>query len=80
MILQLNPPIPVLTPLGSAEAVGWIQEGKDLIWVVFTDDSGQCHQFPNIQIRAFPNYTSERMIGATSEAALIRLKELATDS
>ena len=66
MILQLNPPIPIVTPHGKGLAHLVIDYGieHDLIWVVFQDDDGQCWSWRNQDIRAQSNVT----IGRTSEA------------
>ena len=65
MILQLNPSIPVLTPKGLGEAIGWIDDSKEdhLKWIVFLNENGQCWTFENPQIRACPNWTIGRMVG-----------------
>jgi hypothetical protein len=62
-ILQLNPPIPVVTADGKGEAIGWIDYGKDddLLWIVFLQKNGECWIYPNPQIRACPNVTLGRM-------------------
>jgi len=63
MILQLNPPIPVVTPHGKGMAQMVIDYGieHDLIWVVF-DDDGQCWAWGNKEIRAQNNITIGRNI------------------
>lgn len=62
MIIQLNPSIPVKTPRGPGEAIGWIDYSKedDLMWIVFLDANGECWIFPNKEIRAFENYSIGR--------------------
>ncbi len=62
MIVQLNPPIPVLTPKGSGVAHILIDYGAEfnLMWTVFLDDSGECWTFDNGQIRACKNVTLGR--------------------
>lgn len=76
-MIQLNPSIPVLTPKGAAEAIGWIDYGREhnLIWIVLLDENGQCWQFENPQIRAFPNWSLGRMIGVRPSEVLEQLKE-----
>jgi len=61
-MLQLDPPIPVDTPRGSALAMILIDYGPefDLMWVTFTDDGGECWTWPNPQIRARKNITIGR--------------------
>ncbi len=62
MILQLNPQIPVTTPQGPAQAVGWIDysEEEHLLWIVFMDETKECWTFPNTEIRARSNPTMGR--------------------
>lgn len=69
MILQLSPHIPVKTPKGDAQAIGWIDysEEHDLMWICFLDESGQCWIFPNHEIRAFENYTVGRRFNIDSK-------------
>jgi hypothetical protein len=61
--LQLNPPIPVVTPRGEGYAQVLIDYGAEfnLPWVVFLDDSGECWTYGNTQIRAQKNITMGRM-------------------
>lgn len=68
-MLQLNPSIPVVTPDGKGEAMGWIDYGKDddLLWIVFLQKNGECWIYPNPQIRACPNVTAGRLPGISSE-------------
>jgi hypothetical protein len=59
MLTQLNPPIPVSTPKGSAWAIGIIDYGPhwNLQWVTFIKETGECWTFLNPQIRQEGNYT-----------------------
>jgi hypothetical protein len=68
-MFQLNPFIPVVTPDGKGEAMGWIDYGKDddLLWIVFLQKNGECWIYPNPQIRACPNATAGRLMGVSSE-------------
>lgn len=61
MIVQLNPPIPVMTPKGKALAQLVIDYGPehDLLWVCFQDD-GECWTWDNTKIRAQTNVTMNR--------------------
>jgi hypothetical protein len=61
-LLQLKPEIPVRTPRGNGQAIGWIDYGEehDIFWIVFLDDTGECWTFDNKEIRAFPNSTMGR--------------------
>lgn len=61
-LLQLDPPIPVITPKGSALAQVLIDYGPehDLIWVCFQDDTGECWSWENSKIRAHENITMGR--------------------
>ncbi len=59
MFLQLNPPVPLVTPKGKAWAIGMIDYGPhwDLQWITFLHDSGECWTFLNRDIRQEDNYT-----------------------
>ena len=61
-ILQLDPPIPVITPKGEGYAHLLIDYGPEynLLWVCFLDDSGECWTYDNTQIRAQKNVTMGR--------------------
>lgn len=63
MILQLNPPLPVLTPKGSGIAHLVIDYGVEhnLHWVVFIDATGECWTYTNPDIRAQKNVTLGRI-------------------
>ena len=60
-MLQLDPPIPVVTPLGKGIAHVLIDYGAehDLIWVVFQDNN-ECWSWRNQDIRADENLTFGR--------------------
>jgi hypothetical protein len=60
-MLQLNPPLPVVTPNGKALAHVLIDYGPehDLLWVCFEED-GQCWTWRNQEIRADRNITFGR--------------------
>lgn len=61
MMMQLNPPIPLVTPNGKALAQFLIDYGPehDLLWVCFEED-GQCWTWRNQEIRADRNITFGR--------------------
>ena len=61
-MLQLNPPLPVVTPEGKAIAHALIDYGPehDLLWVCF-QDNGQCWTWRNQDIRAEQNITFGRV-------------------
>ena len=63
MIVQLNPPLPVVTPKGAGLAHLVIDYGPEhnLLWVVFIDATGECWTYPNMDIRAQKNITLGRM-------------------
>ena len=63
MIIQLNPPLPVTTPKGSALAHFLVDYGPEhnLMWVCFTDSDGQCWTWQNSDIRACRNITMHRI-------------------
>ncbi|MEA2953669.1 MAG: hypothetical protein QOJ96_3189 [Alphaproteobacteria bacterium] len=60
--IQLNPPIPLLTPKGKAQAQFVIDYGPefDLLWVCFQDDTGECWTWSNPDIRIARNITMGR--------------------
>lgn len=62
MILQLNPPLPVLTPKGKGWAHLVIDYGPehDLLWTCFLDETGECWTFSNTEISARQNETLGR--------------------
>jgi hypothetical protein len=62
MITQLNPPLPVNTPKGTALAHLVIDYGPEhnLIWVCFIDETGECWSYDNKHIRAQKNITMGR--------------------
>lgn len=62
MILQCNPPIPVVSPLGKGLAQFVIDPGVEhnLQWVVFQHDTGECWTWENQDIRAQNNLTVGR--------------------
>ena len=62
MILQLNPPLPLVTPKGPGWAHAVIDYGPEsnLLWVVFLDAGGECWAFQNPEIRMQPNVTLGR--------------------
>jgi hypothetical protein len=62
MIIQLNPPIPLITPKGKAMAHVLLDYGieYDLIWICFIDETGECWNFRNPEIRLQKNLTFGR--------------------
>jgi hypothetical protein len=64
MILQLNPPLPVSTPKGTALAHFLIDYSMEthLYWTVFLDGSGECWTFANPEIRIAANPTVGRPV------------------
>jgi hypothetical protein len=69
-ILQLDPPIPVITPKGDGYAHLLIDYGPEynLLWVCFLDDSGECWTYDNTQIRAQKNVTMGRTFVSRHQA------------
>jgi hypothetical protein len=63
MMIQLNPPIPVDTPKGSALAHVLVDYGieHNLNWVCFQDETGECWTWSNSDIRAQKNITYGRL-------------------
>jgi hypothetical protein len=62
-IVQLNPPLPLNTPKGSALAHFLIDMGPEhnIQWVCFQDDTGQCWTWQNSDVRATSNVTMHRI-------------------
>jgi hypothetical protein len=62
MILRLDPPLPLITPKGSALAYFLIDYGLDydLMFVCFLDEGGECWTFRGPQVRAVANYSAGR--------------------
>jgi hypothetical protein len=62
MILQLDPQIPIISPLGKGWAVAIIDysQDHDLYWVTFDDITGECWTWSNKQIKAQTNITLGR--------------------
>jgi hypothetical protein len=62
MMLQLNPPLPVMTPHGPALAHIILDYGAEhnLFWVCFQDDNAECWTWANHDIRAQANITMGR--------------------
>ena len=63
MMLQLDPPLPLVTPKGKALAHFLIDYGAehDLLWVCFQED-GECWTWRNQDIRAESNITFGRNV------------------
>lgn len=63
MILQLNPPLPLVTPKGKCLAHFLIDYGMEhhLYWTVFLDDSHEIWTFSNAEVRADINPTYGRV-------------------
>jgi hypothetical protein len=63
MILQLDPPLPLISPNGKCFAHLVIDYGQesDLLWVCFQNETGECWTWPNSQIRLQPNITLDRL-------------------
>lgn len=62
MILQLDPPLPLITPRGPGWAHLVIDHGPehDLLWVVFLTAGGECWTYPNAAVRMGANETLGR--------------------
>lgn len=62
MLLQLNPPLPLVTPKGKAWAHVLIDYGQehDLLWVCFQDDTNECWTWNNRDIKIQENITMNR--------------------
>jgi hypothetical protein len=64
VILQLNPPIPMVTPKGDGIAWFVIDYGieYDLHWVIVINGTGEIWTYQNREIRAEKNITLGRLI------------------
>jgi len=62
MIIQLNPPLPLITPKGKGWAYFLIDYGQehDLIWIVFQDSTSECWSWLNKDIKIQQNITYNR--------------------
>ena len=69
MITQLNPPIPLTTPKGTAWAHLVIDYGQehDLLWVCFQDDTGECWTWNNREVRIQKNITIGRSLDTNTK-------------
>lgn len=69
MIIQLNPPIPIDTPKGSAIAHFIIDYGieHNLMWVTFVDKTGECWTWGNPEILACKNITLGRTLDTIAQ-------------
>lgn len=63
MIIQLNPPLPLMTPKGEGIAHFLIDYSLEdnLYWVVFITETGECWTFANPKIRAAKNISYGRL-------------------
>ena len=61
-VLQLNPTIPMETPLGSGQAILVIDYSSEhhLIWTIIIDSTGEIWSFPNPKVRGQKNITMNR--------------------
>ncbi len=61
-MLQLNPPIPLVTPKGKGYAHLVVDYGQEhtLLWIVFIDETGECWAFPNPEVRIQKNISMGR--------------------
>lgn len=63
-MLQLDPPMTLITPKGKGMCHFVIDYGPehDLVWVVFLDQTGECWSFRNQDIRINNNITFGRKV------------------
>jgi hypothetical protein len=68
MIVQLNPPLSLVTPKGKGFAYFLIDYGidYDLLWVVFQNDTNECWTWLNKDIRITENITYHRGVPSLS--------------
>lgn len=62
-MIQMNPPLPLLTPKGPALAHFLIDYGVEhhLMWICFQSNTGECWTWPNNKIRMEANVTMGRL-------------------
>jgi hypothetical protein len=60
-MMQLNPSIPVSTPVGNGYAFMVIDYGEDhhLLWTVAIDQTGEIWTYSNPHVRVRPNVTMD---------------------
>lgn len=77
-MLQLKPPIPVITLKGKGLAHVLIDYGPDhdLMWVVFQDATGECWTWRNSDVRGQENITMGRPIPSFTPASKDQDKSL----
>lgn len=68
MMIQLNPPIELMTPKGRGICHFLIDYGieDNLYWVVFIHDTGECWTYANPEIKACKNITMGRLLNNKS--------------
>jgi hypothetical protein len=68
-ILQLDPPLQLLTPKGNGLAWFVIDPGieHNLQWVVALDENGELWTFQNPEVRAHKNITMQRYLLSKDE-------------
>lgn len=71
MMLQLNPPLPVITKKGKGYAHLVIDYGIEdhLYWCVFQNETGECWTVPNPEIRIQNNPTVGRVVSVAEPHA-----------
>jgi hypothetical protein len=64
MMLQLNPPIPMVTPKGEGYAILVVDYSQEhhLMWVVALNDGGEIWMVENPQVRVHSNWTVGRTV------------------
>lgn len=69
MMLQLNPPLPLISPLGKCLAHAMVDYGLEekLYFVCFQDDNGECWVWNNQQIKAQENISYGRKTSVGKE-------------
>lgn len=62
-ITRIDPPLPLETPKGRGFAYFLIDYSTehDLIWIVFIDETGECWNFRNPEVRLQKNLTFGRI-------------------
>jgi len=69
-MLQLDPQIPVATPKGNGQAIGWLDYSQEhhMLWIVAQDTTGEVWIWANSEIRLRDNPTAGRRLKAGAQA------------
>lgn len=68
-MLQLDPQVPVVSPKGNGQAIGWLDYSQEhhMIWIVAQDATGEVWLWSNSQIKLRDNPTTGRNLKTRTE-------------